>query len=75
MRVRDTIQVNLVEDSSYDHSALGDFRDRLGKERWKKLFFMILKQIEDAGFSKGDQYVDATHLTGKSCRIYSLWEC
>jgi transposase, IS5 family len=32
-----------VEDSSYDHSALGDFKDRLGKERWKKLFFMILK--------------------------------
>jgi transposase, IS5 family len=32
-----------VEDSSFDHSALGDFRDRLGEERWKKLFFMILK--------------------------------
>jgi len=51
-----------VEDSSYDHSALGDFRDRLGEERWKKLFFMILKQIEDAGFAKGTQYVDATHV-------------
>ena len=51
-----------VEDSSYDHSALGDFRDRLGEERWKKLFFMILKQIEDAGFAKGNQYVDATHV-------------
>ena len=51
-----------VEDSSYDHSALGDFRDRLGEERWKKLFFMILKQIEDAGFAKGNQYVDATHI-------------
>ena len=51
-----------VEDSSYDHSALGDFRNRLGEERWKKLFFMILKQIEDAGFAKGNQYVDATHI-------------
>ena len=51
-----------VEDSSYDHSALGDFRDRLGEKRWKKLFFMILKQIEEAGFAKGDQYVDATHV-------------
>lgn len=51
-----------VEDSSYDHSALGDFRDRLGEERWKKLFFMILKQIEDAGFAKGTQRVDATHV-------------
>ena len=51
-----------VEDSSYDHSALGDFRDRLGEERWKKLFFIILKQIEDAGFAKGNQYVDATHI-------------
>ncbi len=51
-----------VEDSSYDHSALGDFRDRLGEERWKKLFFHILKQIEDAGFAKGTQYVDATHV-------------
>jgi IS5 family transposase len=51
-----------VEDSSYDHSALGDFRDRLGEKRWKKLFFMILKQIEDAGFAKGTQYVDATHV-------------
>src|SRR3970282_2487367 len=51
-----------VEDSSYDHSALGDFRDRLGEERWKKLFFQILKQIEDAGFAKGTQCVDATHI-------------
>jgi len=51
-----------VDDSSYDHSALGDFRDRLGEKRWKKLFFIILKQIENAGFSKGNQYVDATHV-------------
>jgi IS5 family transposase len=51
-----------VEDSSYDHSALGDFRKRLGEERWKKLFFMILRQIEDTGFAKGNQYVDATHI-------------
>ncbi len=51
-----------VEDSSYDHSALGDFRDRLGENRWKKLFFVILKQIEDAGFAKGNQSVDATHV-------------
>ena len=41
-----------IEDRSYDHSALGDFRDRLGEERWKKLFFTILNQIEDAGFAK-----------------------
>ena len=51
-----------IEDRSYDHSALGDFRDRLGEERWKKLFFIILNQIEDAGFAKGTQYVDATHV-------------
>jgi IS5 family transposase len=51
-----------IDDSSYDHSALGDFRDRLGEKRWKKLFFMILKQIENAGFAKGTQYVDATHV-------------
>ena len=51
-----------IEDSSYDHSALGDFRDRLGEKRWKELFFRILKQIEDAGFAKGTQYVDATHI-------------
>jgi len=51
-----------VEDSSYDHSALGDFRDQLGEKRWKKLFFVILKQIEDAGFAKGNQSVDATHM-------------
>jgi len=51
-----------VEDSSYDHSALGDFRDRLGEKRWKKLFFLILKQIEEAGFAKGTQHVDATHV-------------
>ena len=51
-----------VEDSSYDHSALGDFRDRLGEKRWKKLFFIILNQIEDAGFAKGNQYTDATHV-------------
>jgi IS5 family transposase len=41
---------------------LGDFRDRLGKEKWKKLFFQILKQIEDAGFAKGTQCVGATHI-------------
>jgi IS5 family transposase len=52
----------LVEDTSYDHSALGDFRYRLGEGMWKKLFFMILKQIEDAGFAKGNQYADATHV-------------
>ncbi len=51
-----------IDDSSYDHSALGDFRDRLGEERWKELFFQILKQIEDAGFAKGTQYVDATYI-------------
>lgn len=51
-----------IESSSFDHSAMGDFRDRLGEERWKKLFFMILKQIEDAGLAKGDQQVDATHI-------------
>jgi IS5 family transposase len=51
-----------VEDTSYDHSALGDFRYRLDEEMWKKLFFMILKQIEDAGFAKWNQYVDATHV-------------
>ena len=51
-----------VEDKSYDHSALGSFRNRLGKKRWKKLFSMILKQIEDAGFARGNQSVDATHV-------------
>jgi len=51
-----------IEDRSYDHSALGDFRDRLGEKRWKKLFFLILKQIEDAGFAKGKQHLDATHV-------------
>jgi len=30
-----------IEDRSYDHSALGDFRDRLGEKRWKKLFFSL----------------------------------
>jgi len=49
-----------IEDRSYDHSALGDFRDRLGEERWKKLFFIILNQIEDAGFAKGTQSVEFT---------------
>ena len=51
-----------IEDNSYDHSALGDFRDRLGEEMWKKLFFAILKQIESEGFAKGTQQVDATHV-------------
>src|SRR5659263_226349 len=37
-----------IEDHSYDHSILGDFRDRLGENKWKELFFIILKQIEDA---------------------------
>ncbi len=27
-----------------------------------KLFFIILKQIEDAGFAKGNQFTDATHV-------------
>ena len=51
-----------IEDHSYDHSILGDFRDRLGENRWKELFFAILKQIEDAGFAKGNQSTDATHV-------------
>ena len=46
----------------YFHSALGDFRDKLGENGWKKLFFVILKQIEDAGFAKGNQSVDATYV-------------
>jgi len=31
-----------IEDHSYDHSILGDFRDRLGEKRWKELFFILL---------------------------------
>ena len=42
-----------IDSSSFDHSTVGDFRLRLGEERWKELFFRILKQIEDAGFAKG----------------------
>ena len=51
-----------IDDSSYDHSALGRFRDLLGEERWKNVFFRLLKQIENAGFVKGKEYVDATHV-------------
>lgn len=51
-----------LDDSSYDHSALGRFRDLLGEERWKEIFFSLLKQIENAGFVKGKEYVDATHV-------------
>ena len=51
-----------LDDSSYDHSALGRFRDLLGEERWKDVFFSLLKQIENAGFVKGKEYVDATHV-------------
>ncbi len=28
----------------------------------ERYVFMILKQIEDAGFAKGNQYVGATHI-------------
>ncbi|RZN15759.1 MAG: transposase [Methanosarcinales archaeon] len=52
----------LIENKSYDHSLLDDFRDRPGEKRWKKLFFMILKQIENAGFGKGYKSADATHV-------------
>jgi len=51
-----------LDDSSYDHSALGRFRDLLGEERWKEIFFSLLKQIENAGFVKGKESVDATHV-------------
>jgi len=51
-----------IEDQTYDHSILGDFRDRLGENKWKELFFIILKQIEDAGFAKENQSADATHV-------------
>jgi transposase len=51
-----------IESCSFDHSALGDFRVRLGEERWNELFFMLLKQIEDAGFAKRAQNIDATHI-------------
>jgi len=51
-----------LDDSSYDHSALGRFRDLLGEERWKDTFFRLLRQIENAGYVKGKDYVDATHV-------------
>ena len=51
-----------LDDSSYDHSALGRFRDLLGDEKWKEVFFSLLTQIENAGFVKGKEYVDATHV-------------
>jgi len=51
-----------IDDYSYDHSALGRFRDLLGEERWKNIFFDILKQIENAGYVTGKEYVDATHV-------------
>ena len=51
-----------LDDSSYDHSALGRFRDLLGEERWKVIFFSLLRQIENAGYVKGKEYVDATHV-------------
>jgi len=50
------------DDSSYDHSALGRFRDLMGEERWKNIFFNLLRQIENAGYIKGKDYVDATHV-------------
>ena len=31
-----------LDDYSYDHSALGRFRDLLGEERWKDIFFSLL---------------------------------
>jgi len=51
-----------LDDSSYDHSALGRFRDLLGEDKWKKVFFSLLTQIENAGYIKGKEYVDATHV-------------
>jgi transposase len=51
-----------LDDSSYDHSALGRFRDLLGEERWKDIFFSLLRQIENAGYIKDKDYVDATHV-------------
>jgi len=61
IRVKWFIGLNL-DDSSYDHSALGRFRDLLGDEKWKEVFFSLLTQIENAGFIKGKEYVDATHV-------------
>src|SRR5665811_1029220 len=51
-----------LDDSSYDHSALGRFRDLLGEDKWKQVFFSLLTQIENAGYIKGKEYVDATHV-------------
>ena len=51
-----------LDDSSYDHSALGRFRDLLGEDKWKEIFFSLLTQIENAGYIKGKEYVDATHV-------------
>ncbi len=50
------------EDVSYDHSALGHFRDKLGVEKWTEVFDNIMNQIFDAGYSTEVQYVDATHV-------------
>jgi transposase, IS5 family len=51
-----------LDDNSYDHSALGRFRNLLGEDRWKEVFFRLFKQIEEAGYIKGKEYVDATHV-------------
>ena len=52
-----------LDENAYDPSALGYFRDKLGNDKWNEVFYQILKQIQAAGFSKGDtQYVDATHV-------------
>lgn len=52
-----------ITDTSFDHSTISRFRDRLGPDKFKELFNQLLEQIVQKNFIKKDDMllVDATH--------------
>jgi len=60
-----------VFEKPFDHTALTRFRDRLGEEGFKEMFFKINKQIQKAGLiTPGeDQTIDATDVRSKTAPL------
>lgn len=52
-----------ITDTSFDHSTISRFRDRVGPDRFKEIFDQLLEQIVQHNFIRKDDFilVDATH--------------
>lgn len=63
IRIKSFLGMN-IDDYSFDHSSLNDFRERLGEELHKELFNELLEQIFGKGITSKKErgYLDAAHV-------------